>query len=84
MYQKGQPFSENHLKPCPMLENPDALIKLVNASGAHSTDLQSPENVCDLCKKFISYSDKWSATADKLMKNNPNQKISSKGTLPNK
>lgn len=74
MYQKGQPFNENHLMPCPMLENPQSLIKLVNASGAHSTDLQSPENVCDLCEKCVSYSDKWSKTADRLMKQSKSEK----------
>ena len=24
-YHDGQPFNENHLRPCPMLENPDKL-----------------------------------------------------------
>ncbi len=28
-YHDGQPFNENHLRPCPMLENPELLRKMV-------------------------------------------------------
>ena len=38
-YYKGQPFNDNHLRPCPMLENPELLRKIVKESGAHSSDL---------------------------------------------
>ena len=41
-YHDGQPFNDNMLRPCPMLENPEKLRAMVEASGAHSTDLQSP------------------------------------------
>ena len=50
-YHRGQPFHENMLRPCPMLENPEKLCAMVNACGAHSTDLQSPESVEHLCAK---------------------------------
>lgn len=82
MYQKGQPFNENHLRPCPMLENPEALVKLVEASKAKSTDLQSPETPCNLYKKCIDYAKFWTPVAEKLMWNNPKQKIGKKGELP--
>ncbi|MDO4357654.1 MAG: radical SAM protein, partial [Clostridia bacterium] len=39
-YHDGQPFNENMLRPCPMLENPQKLREMVAATGAHSTDLQ--------------------------------------------
>ena len=42
-YRKNQPFNKNHLRPCPMLENPEILQKMVKETGAKSTDLQSPE-----------------------------------------
>ena len=29
LYRKGQPFNGNHLRPCPMLENPEILPKMV-------------------------------------------------------
>ncbi len=50
-YHNGQPFNKNHLRPCPMLENPELLQKMVHETGAHSTDLQSPESVEHLCEK---------------------------------
>lgn len=43
-YKEGQPWNENHLRPCPLLDNPEALVEAVERSGAHSTDLQDPED----------------------------------------
>ena len=65
-YHNGQPFNENHLRPCPMLENPEILQKLVKESGAKSTDLQSPETPEHLCKKCKAYAENWKPCADKL------------------
>jgi len=65
-YHDGQPFDENHLRPCPMLENPELLRKMVHETGAHSTDLQSPESVDHLCDKCVSYAQCWSPQADRL------------------
>lgn len=65
-YHKRQPFNENLFQPCPMLENPQALKAMVEESGAHSTDYQSPEDVCDLCNKCTPYAEHWKPTADKL------------------
>ena len=65
-YHDGQPFNENHLRPCPMLENPELLRRMVEETGAHSTDLQSPESVEHLCDKCVSYAKNWTPTADRL------------------
>ena len=65
-YHDGQPFNENHLRPCPMLENPELLRRMVEETGAHSTDLQSPESVDHLCDKCVSYAKNWTPTADRL------------------
>ena len=65
-YHDGQPFNENHLRPCPMLENPELLRKMVKETGAHSTDLQSPETVDHLCGKCTSYAQCWKPEADRL------------------
>ena len=54
-YHNGQPFNKNHLRPCPMLENPELLRQMVHDTGAHSTDLQSPESVDHLCDKCGAY-----------------------------
>ena len=65
-YAKGQPFNHNHLRPCPMLENPQYLAAMVKRSGAKSTDLQSPESAEHLCNKCKAYAVQWKPTADKL------------------
>ena len=65
-YHDGQPFNENHLRPCPMLENPEVLREIVHGTEAHSTDLQSPESVDHLCDKCVGYADNWKPTAEKL------------------
>ncbi len=62
-YREGQPFNENHLRPCPMLENPEKLAEMI---GAKSTDLQSPESAEELCGKCISYANVWREKAESL------------------
>lgn len=68
-YKEGQPFNENHLRPCPMLENPEKLKEMVLKTGAHSTDLQSLESVEHLCDKCKSYAENWEIAADRLWNN---------------
>lgn len=67
-YYRGQPFNENMLLPCPMLENPDKLRQMVAASGAASTDLISPESVDHLCAKCDAYAQRWKPVAETLFK----------------
>ncbi|MGN8678883.1 radical SAM protein [Oscillospiraceae bacterium HCP3S3_F4] len=65
-YHDGQPFNENHLRPCPMLENPEQLREMIAKTGAHSTDLQSPESAEHLCAKCDLYAMNWKPEADRL------------------
>lgn len=65
-YHDNQPFNDNMLRPCPMLENPEALRAMVKATGAVNTDYQSPESVDHLCDKTTPYAENWKDTADKL------------------
>ncbi len=65
-YHDGQPFNHNHLRPCPMLENPEILRKMVKETGAHSTDLESPEDVDHLCDKCEEYAKNWKPDAEKI------------------
>lgn len=67
-YHDGQPFNDNMLKPCPMLENPGRITQMVREAGAHSTDLQSPETAEHLCAKCEAYARNWTPTAEKLWK----------------
>lgn len=65
-YHDGQPFNDNMLRPCPMLENPEKLREIVAKTGAHSTDLQSPETADHLCSKCDQYAKCWQPAADAL------------------
>ena len=75
-YHDGQPFNDNMLRPCPMLENPDKLQEMVKRTGAKSTDLESPESVDQLCGKCVSYADKWSSRAESLWEERKEEKAS--------
>lgn len=69
-YYKGQPFNDNMLRPCPMLENPDLLPEMVKRSGAKSTDPQSPEAVEHLEEKCEPYAENWTDMANTLWAEN--------------
>ncbi len=68
-YYEGQPFNNNLLRPCPMLENPDCLPAMVERAGAHSTDLQAQETADELCAKYHSFAEKWAPVADDMWNN---------------
>jgi MoaA/NifB/PqqE/SkfB family radical SAM enzyme len=65
-YQANQPFNDNMLRPCPMLENPEKLRQMVLETGAKSTDMQSPETCEHLCSKCDHYAAEWKTCADQL------------------
>lgn len=65
-YHKNQPFNENMLRPCPLLDNPERLAQMVHASGAASTDLQHPEDVDELCGRCVHAAEGWKINADRL------------------
>ena len=67
-YHDNQPFNDNMLRPCPMLENPEKLRMMVEKANAHSTDMQSPETVEHLCAKCDKYAADWTPVADKIWK----------------
>ena len=70
-YHDNQPFNENMMRPCPMLENPEILPKLVAATGAHSTDPQAPETADTLCARTTGYAADWTPVAEELWKQSP-------------
>jgi hypothetical protein len=70
IYQQNQPFNKNLLQPCPMLENPEKLKAMVEATGAKSTDMTEPEMVEHLCGKCERYAQDWAPYADKLWASN--------------
>ena len=79
-YRDNQPFNDNMLRPCPMLENPEKLQQMVKESGAKSTDLQSPESAEHLCAKCDHYAEVWKKQADELWSESQAKKAAKKST----
>ena len=52
-YRANQPFNENMLRPCPLLDNPGKLSQMVHETGAVSTDHTHPEDVDELEAKSV-------------------------------
>ncbi len=73
-YYKGQPFNDNMLRPCPMLENPEFLREMVKKTGATSTDCEQPEDVDTLCDRTEPYAQRWAPVAEELWKENREEK----------
>ncbi|MFB3844546.1 MAG: radical SAM protein [Candidatus Cloacimonadaceae bacterium] len=65
-YQKRQPFNDNMLRPCPVLDNPEIIKAIIEESHAKSTDMLAPEPVEQLCAKTIPAAEKWALKADEL------------------
>ncbi len=73
-YRKGQPFNDNHLRPCPMLENPGALREIINKTGARSTNLIAEEDVDTLCGKCDDFAYEWAPVAEEIWNSTPHPK----------
>ncbi|MBR5320692.1 MAG: radical SAM protein [Clostridia bacterium] len=65
-YYKNQPFNDNHLRPCPMLENPERLREIIAKTGAKSSDLIRQETADELCSKCDEYANDWAPVADEI------------------
>lgn len=65
-YYEGQPFNDNMLRPCPMLENPQALRHIIDVTGARSTNLTCPESADELCSKCDLYAKEWAPMAKQI------------------
>ena len=65
-YHDGQPFNENMLRPCPVLDNPGKLTEIVERTGARSTDYQNTETAREFSDKCVDTAAKWAPVADRL------------------
>lgn len=73
-YRKGQPFNDNHLRPCPMLENPEKLREIIKKTGAKSTNLITDEDVDTLCGRCDAFAYEWQPVADEIWKSTTHPK----------
>ena len=67
-YRRDQPFNENKLRPCPVLDNPGALTKIVEESNAKSTDYMAQESAREYSDKCTEKALAWAPVADVLWK----------------
>ncbi|MGI6721897.1 MAG: radical SAM protein [Anaerovoracaceae bacterium] len=65
-YHDNQPFNDDLYRPCPALDNPEALSKMVHETGAKSTDMESPEDVDVYTGRCVEAAKEWAPVADKL------------------
>ena len=65
-YRRHYPWNENHLMPCPMLENPQILPQMVHEADAPSTDYVAPESADSLCARTTPYAEAWAPEAAEL------------------
>ena len=74
-YRKNQPFNENHLRPCPLLDNPEKLLHMVHQANAKSTQPIDEESVEELTSKTENAAKNWAPVAAKLWKYIKNDRI---------
>jgi len=63
-YQKRQPFNENHLRPCPLIDNPRGLTACVKESKARCTQTVSLDAE-KLASSLEAYAVEWGRKADR-------------------
>ncbi len=75
-FRHDQPFNDNHLRPCPMLENPQCLRDIVGRTGAKSTNLIQEETAEMLCSKCDKFAAEWAPRAEEIWQSykHPNPK----------
>ncbi|MCR4805521.1 MAG: radical SAM protein [Clostridia bacterium] len=65
-YRHNQPFNSNMLRPCPVLDNPGRLTKIVEESGAESTDYSDKETAKEYSDKCVEVAERWKPVSEKL------------------
>jgi MoaA/NifB/PqqE/SkfB family radical SAM enzyme len=68
-YQNHQPFNDNMLMPCPIIDNPDALREMVKESGAYPTH-PGADNIFeeDVAEELDDLSSQWAEKSDPINK----------------
>lgn len=65
-YHDNQPWNDNMLRPCPVLDNPGRLTEIVEKNNAKSTDYQNLESAKEFSDKCVETAEKWAVVADRL------------------
>jgi len=70
-FRRYKPFSRNLLRPCPMMDVPDAFLEATAIPGVKSTHLRHPETPEELVEKTRPLAEKWKPVAEKLLEETP-------------
>jgi MoaA/NifB/PqqE/SkfB family radical SAM enzyme len=65
-FRKRQPFNENHLRPCSIIDNPQVLRDIVAETGAYPTHPGAESVVTTLAKQLDDYACSYGRIADKV------------------
>ncbi|MEC9488039.1 MAG: radical SAM protein [Halanaerobium sp.] len=65
-YRKRQPFNQNHLCPCPLIDNPEQLADIIDESGAGSTQMATKDHR-KLAASLGDYSREWGQRSERLV-----------------
>ncbi|KKM09352.1 radical SAM protein [Clostridiales bacterium PH28_bin88] len=65
-YQKRQPFNDNPRRPCPLIDNPEALREMVKETGARPTQLHQDAAADEFADRMAPYAAAWGEMADSL------------------
>jgi MoaA/NifB/PqqE/SkfB family radical SAM enzyme len=58
-FRSMQPFNKNPLMSCPMVDNPEKIVEIVNATKAKSTHIVNPETAEELAEKMKPIAKAW-------------------------
>jgi len=64
-FRKRQPYSDNLLRPCTIIDNPQILREIVEETGAHPTHDGAETIITTLSKQLDDYAAQWKCYADK-------------------
>jgi len=70
-FRQQKPFSPNFLRPCPLIDVPEAIADLTKGDGVRSTHLNNPETGEQLARKTRHLAEKWEPMAEKLYREMP-------------
>jgi hypothetical protein len=65
-YHDNQPFNDNMLRPCPLVDNPGRLTLMVKQTGARSTEIIEPDNAEELTARCVDFAKGWAPIAKEL------------------
>jgi len=78
-YQKRQPFNVNMRRPCPLIDNPEKMVEILEESKAYPTQLNPDESAREFADKLADYAKKWGDISDKIwFEKHPEQKAANK------